>query len=211
MTAPRATVIVALMNSLSRLAPVALSSSRATLGERVDDLDWPELFASLDESGFAIVPGLVGEAECARLARLYDTGNFRSRVIMSRHGFGRGEYQYFAYPLPDEIQQLRSTLYSRLVPLANQWQEHSGCEPRFPERHEQLLARCHAAGQLRPTPLLLRYGAGDFTASRCSRCRWRCCSPAPTWISRAASSCSPNNGRASNHVWKWYRCARVTR
>jgi hypothetical protein len=162
MTAPRATVIVALMNSLSRLAPVALSSSRATLGARVDDLDWPELLASLDESGFAIVSGLVDEDECARLARLYDTGNFRSRVIMSRHGFGRGEYQYFAYPLPDEIQQLRSTLYSRLVPLANQWQEHSGCEPRFPERHEQLLARCHAAGQLRPTPLLLRYGAGDF-------------------------------------------------
>ena len=117
----------------------------------------------LDERGFALIPGLIGADECTRIADLYDdAAQFRSRVVMSRHGFGRGEYQYFAYPLPARVAELRAWLYSRLAPLANGWQEQLGLEIRFPPTHAEFLARCHAAGQKRPTPLLLRYGADDF-------------------------------------------------
>jgi uncharacterized protein len=119
--------------------------------------------SALDEHGFVVLPQLLDANLCADVARLYDaSAHFRSRVVMSRHGFGRGEYQYFAYPLPPVIQELRALLYSRLVPLANQWNELAGREVRFPASHEEFLARCHSAGQSRPTPLLLRYGAGDF-------------------------------------------------
>lgn len=118
---------------------------------------------SLDERGFAIIPSLLTAQECAEVAALYDDARlFRSRVIMSRHGFGRGEYQYFRYALPPRIAQLREELYARLAPVANQWQELSGSELRYPRTHVEFLARCHAAGQVRPTPLLLRYGPGDY-------------------------------------------------
>jgi hypothetical protein len=119
--------------------------------------------ASLDENGFAHTPGLLDVRECVDIASLYDDETrFRSRVIMSRHGFGRGEYQYFTYPLPARIAGLRAQLYSRLAPIANRWNEQLGSPRRFPDTHQEFLAQCHAAGQTRPTPLLLRYGGGDF-------------------------------------------------
>lgn len=121
------------------------------------------LSADLDAYGFHVSRAFLSAAECAQLARWYEeSALFRSRVVMSRHGFGRGEYQYFAYPLPARLRQLRESLYSQLAPLANRWHEHMGHDSRFPDTHEEFLARCHAAGQRRPTPLLLRYGAGDF-------------------------------------------------
>jgi hypothetical protein len=117
----------------------------------------------LDERGFAQLPALLNAGECADLARLYDDPRlFRNRIVMSRHGFGRGEYQYFAYPLPARVAELRAKLYTRVAPLANRWQELMGRDARFPDTHEEFLARCHSGGQTRPTPLLLRYGAGDY-------------------------------------------------
>jgi hypothetical protein len=125
---------------------------------RIDDLS-----VELDERGCARVEKLFPPEECAQLAGLYDDAAlFRSRVVMSRHGFGRGEYQYFAYPLPRIVARLRDRLYSCLVPVANRWQELMGLDGRFPDTHAEFLARCHADGQKRPTPLLLRYGAGDY-------------------------------------------------
>jgi hypothetical protein len=117
----------------------------------------------LDERGFALLAGLLDASECAELARRYDDPRqFRSRVVMARHGFGRGEYQYFTYPLPEVVHDLRTRLYARLAPIANGWNETLGSERRYPATHEEFLAQCHAAGQTKPTPLLLRYGAGDF-------------------------------------------------
>jgi hypothetical protein len=119
--------------------------------------------ADLDSQGCSSLKALLDAGECADLARRYDdSGQFRSRVVMARHGFGRGEYQYFAYPLPERIAGLRADLYSRLAPIANHWNVQLGSERRFPETHREFLAQCHAAGQARPTPLLLRYGGGDF-------------------------------------------------
>jgi len=124
---------------------------------------WPKLAESLNQSGVAVLPGLVPEATCAGLAGLYeDDSLFRSRVVMSRHGFGRGEYKYFNYPLPAEIARLRAMLYPPLSLIANRWNEELGEPLRFPQAHEQFLARCHAAGQCRATPLLLRYAEGDY-------------------------------------------------
>ena len=118
---------------------------------------------ALDARGFATVKDLLTPAECRDLATLYDdTDRFRSRVIMQRHAYGRGEYQYFAYPLPRTLQTLRATLYTRLAPVANRWHERLRIDTRFPATHAEFLARCHAAGQTRPTPLLLRYAAGDY-------------------------------------------------
>jgi hypothetical protein len=117
----------------------------------------------LDVQGWAILPRLLDEGQCAAVTALYDGGQgFRSHVVMARHGFGQGEYRYFSYPLPPLVQHLRATLYPRLAPLANRWCERLGKPTRFPERHVDFLDRCHAAGQGRPTPLLLRYGAGDY-------------------------------------------------
>lgn len=125
--------------------------------------DWTGIFHSLDLRGLAILPSLIEPTHCARIAGWYDeAARFRSRVIMSRHGFGRGEYQYLAYPLPEPIAELRAALYARLAPLANRWNGQLGLEPQFPATHAEFLARCHAAGQNRPTPLLLRYGVDDF-------------------------------------------------
>ena len=122
-----------------------------------------DISPDLDAQGFAVLPALLGADECMQLVRCYeDPGLFRSRVVMSRHGFGRGEYQYFAYPLPGRIAELREHLYTQLLPIANRWQEQMGLDDRYPDSHAEFLARCHAAGQSRPTPLLLRYGADDF-------------------------------------------------
>ena len=126
-------------------------------------IDWAGVAADLDASGMAIVPGLLSAPTCDELVACYDDdGLFRSHIHMARHGFGRGEYKYFAAPLPETVARLRSTLYAGLAPIANRWAEALGSPQRFSDTLEGLLARCHASGQTRPTPLLLRYGPGDY-------------------------------------------------
>lgn len=129
----------------------------------LDRYDWPTIDATLTEHGAAVLPSLLDGDSCKRIAALYDEErHFRSRVHMARHGFGKGEYRYFAYPLPTWLATLRSQLYRQLVPTANRWATLLRDEHRFPATHEDYLAQCHAAGQRRPTPLLLRYVAGDY-------------------------------------------------
>jgi hypothetical protein len=126
-------------------------------------LDWQQIEDELNQYGCAVVPGLLSVDACAALAAQYDDASrFRSRVVMQRHGFGQGEYQYFAYPLPDVVATLREQLYGPLAAIANRWQASMGLETRFPSSHADFLSRCHAAGQTRPTPLLLRYREGDY-------------------------------------------------
>jgi hypothetical protein len=125
--------------------------------------EWPGFLAALDERGYAVLPGLLDPGACGELAALYGHEEaFRSRVVMARHNFGRGEYQYLRYPLPPVVAALREALYAALVPLANQWHERLRLEPRFPATLAAYLARCHAAGQQRPTPLILKYEDGDY-------------------------------------------------
>jgi hypothetical protein len=132
---------------------------------RVEELDWNELSRQLDTVGHAITPVLLGESECEQLAGLFDEGRFRSTIEMARHRFGDGRYRYFDHPLPETIAALRRLFYPHLAPIANRWAEVlRGANPTFPLEHEELLARCHAAGQQRPTPLILRYGKGDWNA-----------------------------------------------
>ncbi len=126
-------------------------------------LDWPGLLDAVDARGFAVTPPLLDEATCGGLRDLYgQEGLFRSRVVMTRHGYGQGEYQYFSRPLPEIVQRLREVCYPPLAGLANRWAQARGQPADYPERLEDYLARCHAAGQTRPTPLLLRYGPGDY-------------------------------------------------
>lgn len=133
------------------------------LAARVQELDWNRLSAALDAHGSAVIPGLITGEQCAAIAGLYEREEiFRSRVVMGRHGFGQGEYKYFNYPLPDLIAGLRTALYPHLSPLANRWNEAMGIEVSYPSTHAAFIERCHAAGQCRPTPLLLRYAAEDF-------------------------------------------------
>jgi hypothetical protein len=133
------------------------------IDRRVAAIDWRAAEEDLDARGMACCDVLLTEQECRSIADLYEEETaFRSRVVMSRHGFGQGEYRYFSYPLPAMIQELRASLYSCLVSTANRWNQLLGIEARFPSDHASFLARCHAAGQLRPTPLLLRYSTGDF-------------------------------------------------
>ena len=130
---------------------------------RNDQHDWSRVAAELDEQGWAVLPGLLDAATCDAVTALYEQdGFFRSRVVMGRHGFGRGEYRYFSYPLPDAVHQLRTALYPHLAPIANGWQARLGTNTRFPDDYADYILRCHAAGQNRPTPLLLRYGPGDY-------------------------------------------------
>ncbi|HEY6123258.1 MAG TPA: 2OG-Fe(II) oxygenase [Steroidobacteraceae bacterium] len=139
------------------------ASADTALAERVDALDWPELQSALDERGSAIVLRLLDAQQCRALATMYsDDDAFRSRVIMAKHGFGRGEYRYFSYPLPPRVGILREVFYPRLAAIANRWNEQLGVETRFPATQAEFLRRCHDAGQMRPTPLLLQYGAGDY-------------------------------------------------
>jgi hypothetical protein len=130
---------------------------------RIDALDWNRIEASLNENGHAIIGPLLSADECTRIIALYEDDKwFRSHVVMSRHGYGQGEYKYFGYPLPALVQDLRTGLYQRLAPIANRWNELLGSPQRFPERHEDFLTICHEAGQTRPTPLMLRYETGDY-------------------------------------------------
>jgi uncharacterized protein len=126
-------------------------------------LDWPAIERELDAYGCAVAPRLLSPDTCREFAALYpDDSRFRSRVVMAKHGFGRGEYKYFAYPLPEGIVALRRGLYSRLAPIADRWNEAMGVSVQYPAEHEAFLKRCREAGQTRPTPLLLRYGPGDY-------------------------------------------------
>jgi uncharacterized protein len=128
-----------------------------------DGIDWPAIATDLDAQGWARLPALLAARECDAIARRYPHDQeFRSHVVMARHGFGRGEYKYFAYPLPSAIETLRTTLYPHLAPIANRWHETMGTEARFPADHAAFIERCHAAGQTRPTPLLLQYGKDDY-------------------------------------------------
>ncbi len=130
--------------------------------DRLAAFDWSRASTDLDAQGWAVLPQLLTPSERKEIADLYDHADpFRSRVVMARHGFGRGEYKYFAYPLPDVVSRPRGALYARLAPVANRWNEAMGIGVRYPEAHAAFLDRCHAAGQTKPTPLLLRYGPGD--------------------------------------------------
>lgn len=129
----------------------------------IDALDWPAIEDALNQEGWAQINGLLDAETCRALAAGYtDAAQFRSRIVMERYAFGRGEYQYFVYPLPEPVSSLRSLLYPRLAPLATRWNEAMGVAVRYPAAHAEWLARCHAAGQQRPTPLLLQYGPGDY-------------------------------------------------
>lgn len=137
--------------------------NRRSLIEQLASLDWSTLTARLDADGHALIPGLLDRAQCEMLRALYEQdAPFRSRVVMARHNFGLGEYRYFAYPLPALLQSLREAFYLPLRAIANSWHERMGTGIHYPPEHADYLAQCHAAGQRRPTPLLLRYRAGDF-------------------------------------------------
>jgi hypothetical protein len=131
--------------------------------DKISSFDWHTVAAQLDSAGCALLPGLVPPMACRALADLYlDDSRFRGRVVMSRHGFGRGEYKYFTYPLPALVAALRAELYPRLAPIANAWGARLGETRRYPSTLEAFLERCHAAGQVKPTPLLLQYGPEDY-------------------------------------------------
>jgi hypothetical protein len=133
------------------------------LTQTIGALDWAQLEADLDADGWAIVPGALTPAECVTLSGLYEREEaFRSRVVMARHGFGRGEYKYFSYPLPPAVAHLRTLLYPPLSRVANRWNEAMGIAVRFPPDHRSFIERCHRAGQTKPTPLLLTYAKGDY-------------------------------------------------
>ena len=141
----------------------ALASSVDELEARAKACDWGRVGKELDQVGNAVLAALLSADECDALAELYPAEEpFRSRIVMARHGFGRGEYKYFRYPLPEPVASLRTALYPHLAPIATRWNDALGLGVRYPATHEKFLARCHAAGQSRPTPLLLRYGAGDY-------------------------------------------------
>jgi uncharacterized protein len=134
-----------------------------SLARRIDDLDWSEIEASLDRQGYAVLPVLLARSECERIAALYaDDAHFRSRVVMERHAFGLGEYKYLRYPLPPLIEALRQACYPRLAPVANRWRQLLRETGRFPATLDAYLRECHAAGQTRPTPLILKYEADGY-------------------------------------------------
>jgi hypothetical protein len=141
----------------------ATISSAEEIAERIRPLDWSRASRDLDVAGNAMLEGLLSPDECRSVAGWYPADDrFRSRIVMARHGFGRGEYKYFSYPLPEIIAGLRTALYPHLAPIANRWNEALGIDVRYPAEHADFIARCHEAGQRKPTPLLLQYQADDF-------------------------------------------------
>src|ERR1700761_6304709 len=139
------------------------SGVAGAIAERLNGVAWQRVEADLDAYGGAMLERLLTPHECEAVTAMYpDDAAFRSRIVMTRHGFGRGEYKYFRYPLPDLVERLRMDLYPRLAPIANRWNEALRIDVRYPERHTEFLQRCHDAGQPRPTPLLLQYGEGDY-------------------------------------------------
>jgi hypothetical protein len=148
---------------MSKTARAAAPAPIVSAGERLGGYDLAAFAEELDSYGCGLLPRLITAEECGGLAALYtQERHFRSHVHMARHGFGRGEYRYFAYPLPELVADLRGTLYRRLAPIANGWNERMGIATRYPEEHSDFLTACHGAGQRRPTPLLLKYVTGDF-------------------------------------------------
>jgi uncharacterized protein len=146
----------------SAITALTADSSVTTL-ERVKAADWQSVSEDLDAQGSAVLAGLLSADECRVIASFYSNDDlFRSRVVMAKHGFGRGEYKYFTYPLPELIANLRTAAYPHLVPIANRWNEAMGLGVRYPATHSEFIARCHKAGQVKPTPLLLQYTAGDY-------------------------------------------------
>ena len=144
-------------------ARVRVMERGLSAGERVAALEWRRIGEELNAQGNGVLESLLTAEECAALAGLYpDESVFRSRVVMGSHGFGRGEYKYFRYPLPEIVEELRTALYPRLAPIANGWNAAMDIAVRYPETHEAFLRRCHTAGQKKPTPLLLQYGEGDY-------------------------------------------------
>ncbi len=125
-------------------------------------VDWTKVFADLDAEGHAMIKNLLTPDHCKMVSSWYEEEIFRNRVVMSRLGYGRGEYRYFSYPLPELISTMRTTIYPHLVPIANRWNESMRIDVRFPEAHSEFIERCHQAGQVRPTPLLLQYGVDDY-------------------------------------------------
>lgn len=147
------------------MKPTAIKLHRtpAETSSRIDAIDWARASGELNTQGSTVLKGLLSPEECRAVASLYPgDAPFRSRVVMARHGFGRGEYKYFSYPLPDLIADLRPQLYARLVDTANRWNQTMGIDIAYPADHTAFLERCHAAGQSRPTPLLLQYDEGDY-------------------------------------------------
>jgi hypothetical protein len=139
------------------------TSTGVGVADRVELLDWTRIAGELDAQGSATIPALLAPDECDSLVKRYDVdGLYRSRVVMGRHGFGRGEYKYYRYPLPDLVGELRAAIYPHLAPVANRWSQAMRLDVGYPDRHEDFIARCHAAGQSRPTPLILRYGTDDY-------------------------------------------------
>lgn len=143
---------------------VQVAASDESIAARVRSYDWNEIAARLDAYGWAPLERVLSPRECGAIADLYEGGNFRKHIVMARHGFGRGEYKYYAYPLPAIIAELRSSIYPHLAPVADRWNDAMGLGVRYPAEHAGFIERCHAVGQTRPTPLLLRYGEGDFNA-----------------------------------------------
>ncbi len=145
------------------LRPRIASASVPAIAERIAALDWQRIATDLDAHGCAVVNAVLSPQECVALAETYAADErFRSRIVMARHGFGRGEYKYFAYPLPEVVTSLRLALYPPLASIANRWNEALGIAVRYPDEHAAFLEHCHHAGQTRPTPLLLHYGEGDY-------------------------------------------------
>ncbi|MBD2461154.1 2OG-Fe(II) oxygenase [Oscillatoria sp. FACHB-1407] len=145
------------------LLPHDPTTHTSSIAQRVNTIDWLTILQTLDRQGFATLNSLLTVTECQQLAYSYsDDTLFRSRIVMERYRFGHGEYQYFAYPLPSQVQSLRESVYPQLVPLANQWHSILGIETRFPDQLGRFLETCHQAGQIRPTPLLLKYEVGDY-------------------------------------------------
>jgi hypothetical protein len=152
-----------LTSETSAQSAVLASTVARSAEERMTVYDWKAITGELDGFGCAVLPKLLTAEECRYLAALYDDeSHFRNHVIMARHGFGKGEYRYFRYPLPDLIGGVRTALYPRLAGAANIWNERMGVAQRFPDDHAAFLKQCHDAGQSRPTPLLLQYKPGDF-------------------------------------------------
>jgi len=148
---------------LSAVLRQADGAAHDVLVQRLDAIDWNVVHDDLDAHGYAVIPKLLDATQCAHAVGLYDQADlFRSRVVMERHGYGRGEYQYFAYPLPDALATLRTRVYPHLAPLANRWSQAMKIDVEYPAVHADFVQRCHSAGQKRPTPLLLRYGADDY-------------------------------------------------
>ena len=149
----------------TRAASARVAAIGDSIESRVHAYDWERAVEHLDADGWALLEGILSAEECRAIAALYEGGgDFRKQIVMSRHGFGRGEYKYYSYPLPAIISDLRTALYPRLAPVADRWNEAMGIDVRYPREHAAFIERCHAAGQTRPTPLLLRYGEGDFNA-----------------------------------------------